>query len=60
MKTFRKLQENKIRLDGITYKSYTVGNLPPSFGFIYNDANGEDQDGISEWFNYKGLTYIQE
>jgi len=33
----------------VTYKPYTICNLPPKFG-----------TEIKEWFNYKGLTYIIE
>mgnify|MGYP007000422909 len=40
----------KIKLNGVTYKPYTVGNLPPSFGFKYNEE--KDKDGIYQWFNY--------
>ena len=43
-------------LNGLQYKPYTVGNLPATFGFIYNAD--KDQDGIRKWFNYKGLTYV--
>ena len=34
----------------ITYKPYTICNLPPKFG----------TDEVTSWFNYKGLTYIIE
>ena len=40
----------KIQLNGLTYKPYTICNLPPRFG----------TDEITTWFNYKGLTYIME
>ena len=40
----------KIQLNGLTYKPYTICNLPPKFG----------TDEITTWFNYKGLTYITE
>jgi hypothetical protein len=50
------LKYNQILLNGLLYTPYTVGELPQSFGFIY-DANKET-DGTSEWFNFKGLTYI--
>ena len=40
----------KIQLNGITYKPYTICDLPPKFG----------TDEITTWFNYKGLTYIAE
>ena len=59
MKAIKKLQERKIKLGETTYKPYTLGNLPPTFGFKRNTKDGEDQDGIYEWFNYKGLTYIK-
>ena len=58
MNKIKFLPGNRIKLNGIPYKGYTVGNLPPSFGYIYNEEN--ETDGISEFFNYKGLTYIQE
>ena len=50
------LKENRIKLNGITYKGYSICELPSSFGM-------EDNFGfsiITEWFNYKGLTYIIE
>ncbi len=56
MKTFKKLHEKKINLDGIVYKPYDLGNIPPSFGVI---RNKEDGGGIFEWFNYQGLTYLK-
>jgi hypothetical protein len=34
-----------------------IGSLPPTFGFIADEEN--DTDGIYQWFNYKGLTYIK-
>ena len=37
----------KIQLNGITYKPYTICDLPDKFG-----------NEITEWLNYKGLTYI--
>ncbi len=40
----------KIKLNGITYKPYTICNLPDKFG----------TDEITNWFNYKGLTYIAD
>ena len=40
----------KIQLNGLTYKPYTICNLPAKFG----------TDEITTWFNYKGLTYIIE
>jgi len=49
---------NNIKLGKVLYKPYTVGNLPPSFAFKWDEEN--DTDGISQWFNYKGLTYIRK
>ena len=47
----------KIKLNGKMYKPYLIGDLPSTFGFIYNED--KDQDGITEWFIYKGFTYIK-
>ena len=46
--------QQKIQLNGITYKPYTICDLPANFGCI----NFGEKEGISTWFNYKGLTYI--
>ena len=54
--TIKFLKNNFIKVNGVLYTPYTVGELPQSFGFIY-DADKET-DGISEFFNLKGLTYI--
>ena len=47
--------KQKIQLNGITYKPYTICELA-------NTKFGEvDRDGFSfvtDWFNYKGFTYI--
>ena len=62
MKTFKQVNKTTIRVkDGdnySTYKGYDIGSLPPTFGFIYNE--NKEQFGISQWFNYKGLTYIEK
>ena len=50
------LKNNFIKLNGVLYTPYLIGDLPVTFGFIANDE--KDQDGYSEWFNFKGLTYI--
>ena len=49
MNTIKFLKNNKIKLNNITYKPYTICNLPNQFGVE-----------ILDWFNYKGLTYIAE
>jgi len=58
MKSIKFINSSSIKLNNITYKGYTVSNLPKKFAFIYNED--KDQDGITQWFNYKGLTYIQK
>ena len=40
------------------YRGYSISEIPSNFAFIYNE--NEDKDGITEWFNYKGLTWIAE
>ena len=56
-KILKKLSENRLVLDGVRYKPYFVGYLPPSFG----RRRGEDgQDTIGKWFNHKGLTYLED
>tara|TARA_R100000742_G_C4195598_1_gene26301 strand:+ start:74 stop:244 length:171 start_codon:yes stop_codon:yes gene_type:complete len=42
--------KQKIKLNGLPYKPYSICELPPKFG----------TDEITTWFNYKGLTYIPE
>jgi hypothetical protein len=59
MKKIKYLRDNKIRLNGVKFKPYTVGNLPPSFGYLFKDrGTDEESEGISLWFNHKGLTYV--
>jgi hypothetical protein len=58
MKQIQFLSKTSLLLDGRLYKGYTLSNLPKSFAFIYDE--NEEKDGITEWFNYKGLTYIWE
>ena len=47
--------QQKIQLNGITYKPYTICQLSDTrFGEV-------DKDGfsyITTWFNYKGFTYV--
>ena len=55
MNTIKFTSKTTCRLNGIEYKGYLVGDLPNSFGFIYDG----DREGKSHWFNYKGLTFIE-
>ena len=56
MKSIKFINSSSIKLNNITYKGYTISNLPKKFAFIYNED--KDQDGITSWFNYKGITYV--
>jgi len=44
------LKADKVALNGIIYKPYTICSLPPKFG----------TDEITSWFNYRGYTYIAQ
>ena len=57
MNKIKFLKNNYIKLNKITYKPYTICMLADTkFGLRDNEGNSL----ITEWFNYKGLTYIQE
>ena len=56
VKTIKFLKQKRIVLDGVTYKPYKVCSIPARFGCHEFD----EREGISEWFNYKGYTYIKE
>ena len=58
MKSIKFINSSTIKLNNTTYKGYSVSSLHKKFAFIYNED--KDQDGITEWFNYKGLTYVQK
>ena len=61
MQSIKFKSDKTIKIGSDTYKPYTVGSLPPSFGFKHGlNSHGEMTEGISEWFNYKGLTYIKQ
>ena len=65
MNTIKFTSKTTCRLNGVEYKGYNVGELPPSFGFkeIYlgqdEEGNHLFKTGKSHWFNYKGLTFIE-
>ena len=54
-KSIKFINSKTILLDGKLYRGHEVGELPKTFAFIYNED--KDQEGITELFNYKGLTY---
>ena len=56
MKTIKHLKNNYLQLGNLIYRPYTVCELPANFGCI----NFNEKEGISEWFNYKGFTYLYE
>ena len=47
-----------IWLNKVEYTGFLIGNLPNRFAFIYNED--KEQDGLSSWFNHKGLTFIRK
>ena len=54
MQSIKKLKNDYLQLGNLIYKPYTVCDLPPTFG-------ATDEDGyslVTEWFNYKGYTYL--
>ena len=57
MNKIKFLKNNKIILNNILYKPYTICELADTrFGQV-------DEEGfsyITNWFNYKGFTYIAE
>ena len=57
MKKIKFINSTTIKLIHTTYKGYPVGELPKRFAFIYNEDS--DQEGITEWFNFKGLTFVE-
>lgn len=57
MKKIKFINSKTIKLNHTIYKGYPVGELPKRFAFIYNEDS--DQEGIIEWFNYKGLTFVE-
>ena len=56
MKTIKHLKNNYLQLGNLIYRPYTVCELPANFGCI----NFNEKEGISSWFNHKGLTYIYD
>ena len=57
MNKIKFLKNNYIQLNNILYKQYTICQLADTrFGQV-------DEDGfsyITQWFNYKGFTYVAE
>ena len=61
MNKIKFLKKEEIELNGVKYKPYKICSIPTNFGCINYEFNSEGiptREGISEWFNYKGYTYI--
>jgi len=61
MPKIKKLKRDYLQLENkngfmVTYRPYSVCSLPANFGCI----EFNEKEGISEWFNYKGYTYIYD
>ena len=54
MNTIKFLKNDYIQINKQIYKPHTICDLPNNFGCI----EYQEKNGISEWFNYKGYTYI--
>ena len=57
MKTIKFKGKNTIFLNGMEYKGYNVGDLPPSFGF-FKKHNGFDEDGNRWYGNILKYSYL--
>ena len=54
MNTIKFTSKTTLKLNNTKYKAYLIGDLPPRFGFKEMD----EKEGICQWFNYKGLTWV--
>ena len=64
MKTIKHINKNLISINKQFYKGYMLGDLPPTFSFLFKETIDEEENivktyGISKWLNYKGLTWIK-
>ena len=57
MNKIKFLKNNYIQLNTTIYKPYTICQLADTrFGQVDEDGNSY----ITQWFNYKGFTYVAE
>ena len=56
MNTIKFLKKDEILLNGKLYKPHKVCELPANFGCLEFNSG----EGISEWFKFKGYTYIRK
>ena len=54
MNKIKFLKNDYLQLGKLIYKPYNICDLPANFGCI----NFGEKEGISQWFNYKGYTYL--
>ena len=59
MNTIKFNKSKTISLNGVVYKPYNISDIPPSFGYKAKESGDDVSYGISEWFNYKGQTYVR-
>ena len=62
MKLTHSNSKKTIIINGTSYVPYEVGDLPSNFGFDNREpvVGTREKKAITEWFNYKGLTYVAE
>ena len=60
MKTFKRLKNGNVSIDGIEHKPYCIGELPNKFGFYWDKV--KEIEGIGSWWksNKEGLIYIEK
>lgn len=58
MQALRFKSKTRLIFNGVIYRGYSISEIPSAFGCIYDENN--DKYGITDWFNYKGLTWIME
>ena len=57
MNKIKFLKNNYIQLNNILYRPYTICELADTrFGQVDEDGNSY----ITQWFNYKGFTFVAE
>ena len=48
--------KGKLLMNKVLYTGFLIGKLPNKFAYIYSEE--KDNEGHTQWFNFKGLTYI--
>ena len=54
MQAIKHLKNDYVQLGNLIYKPYKICSIPDRFGCL----EFNEKEGVSEWFNYKGYTYI--